>query len=163
MARSCPDSGRYLDTARFSVDEKLKMVIASPDTEILTDDSRKALPSQIPFSEVVKSVNSLATVVSAFASGDYHKLRGSVSDFLHQPYREPNIPGARASIESGIKAGAFTGWLSGSGPSVLCVSESKQAEIVGQAMEQEFLNNGSRAKIRCLSVDNEGLSILSNK
>ncbi len=163
VARSCPDSGRYLDTARFPVDGKLKMVVVSPDTEILTDDSRRALPLQIPFNDVVKSVNSLAYIVSAFASGEYGKLHGSVSDFLHQPYREPAIPGAREAIESGIKAGAFTGWLSGSGPSVLCVSENDYAEPVGVAMQKAFADNGSIAKVKCLSVDNEGLCVLSGK
>ncbi len=163
VARSSPDSGRYLAATRFPVDEKLRMVVVYPDIEILTDDSRKSLPLQISFNEVIKSVNSLAYVVSVFASGEYEKLRGSVSDFLHQPYREPTIPGAREAIDSGIKAGAFTGWLSGSGPSVLCVSENVYAESVGIAMQEAFVAKGSQATIRCLSVDNEGLSILSGK
>ena len=162
VARSCPDSGRYLETIRFPVDKSLKMVLVSPDTEILTDESRQTLPVEIPFDQVVKSLNSLAYVVAAFASGDYEKLRGSVTDFLHQPYREPGILGAREAIDSGIEQGAFTGWLSGSGPSVLCVSENEYAESVGLAMQKAFASKGSDSIIRCLSVDNEGLKVLAN-
>ena len=70
------------------------------------EESRGALPATLPYFDAVKSVNSAAYIVAAFASGDFAKLRHAAGDFLHEPYRLPGIPGARAAIDAGTAAGA---------------------------------------------------------
>ena len=60
-----------------------------------------------------------------------------MKDFLHEPYRLPLIPGAKPAIEAGIAAGALTGWLSGSGSSVLCVAKPREAAKVIREVGQE--------------------------
>lgn len=159
VARAAPHTGRFVDAVRFEVRGDVSFVVLSPDLEIETEVSRQSLPKELPFAEVVKSLNSLAYLVSVFATGEYEKLRGAVSDFIHQPYRLPNIPGAEAAITAGIEAGAYTGWLSGSGSSVLCVSHEKEAEAVAEAMGGAFAERGVAFKARLLEADNEGLNV----
>ena len=78
---------------------------------------------------------------------------------MHEPYRLPRIPGARDAIESGIKRGAYTGWLSGSGSSVLCVCDESAAGEVGSSMREAFSRVGLRSTARPLRADNTGLTL----
>jgi homoserine kinase len=134
-------------------------VVLSPELEIETSASRRSLPREIPFAEVVKSLNSLAFIVSVFATGQYEKLRGAVTDFIHQPYRLPSIPGGEAAIQAGVEAGAYAGWLSGSGSSLLCVGPAGETAKVAPAMGQALEKRGIRFQANVLRCDNEGLRV----
>lgn len=159
VSRCDPASGAYLDTIRFTVPATLAFVVVSPAVELLTKESRGALPKTLPFFDAARSVNSAAYLTAAFATGDFEKLRHAVGDFLHEPYRLPRIPGARPAIAAGIAAGALTGWLSGSGSSVLCVAWAAQAEAVAAAMRAAFTAAGVASEARLLSADNDGLQV----
>ncbi len=159
VSRCDPASGAYRDTIRFAVPSGLVFVVASPEIELLTKESRGALPLTLPYFDAVKSVNSAAYLVAAFATGDYARLRHAGGDLLHEPYRLPRIPGAKAAIEAGAAAGAFTGWLSGSGSSVLCVSARAGSEAVSAAMGEAFRRAGVACACRILEADNQGLAI----
>jgi homoserine kinase len=144
---------------RISIADTLRFVVVSPAREIATKESRGALPAQLPFFDAVKSVNSAVYLTAALATGDFGKLRGAVQDFFHEPYRLPKIPGARAAIEAGITAGALTGWLSGSGSSVLCVCATAEAETVAAAMREAFTTVEMPSEARLLAADNDGLQL----
>ena len=159
VARTDPKNGRFVDLVKIDVPDDLLFAVVSPDLEIKTDDSRKTLPEELAFSEVVKSLNSLAYLVSVFAKGEYEKLRGAVTDFIHQPYRLPQLPGAEAAIAAGVAAGAYAGWLSGSGSTVVCVAPAESAVAVGAAMEAVFAESNVRSHSQILRCDNEGLHV----
>ena len=78
---------------------------------------------------------------------------------MHEPYRLPKIPGGRAAIQAGIAAGALTGWLSGSGSSVLCVCRSECESKVSEAMTAAFSSETIEAETRVVKEDNAGLRI----
>jgi len=159
ISRCDPASGAYVDTIRVPVLDKIAFVVASPELELLTKESRGALPEKLPYFDAVKSINSAAYLAAAFATGDYEKLRHAVGDFMHEPYRLPKIPGGRDAISAGIAAGALTGWLSGSGSSVLCVGEVETAQSVAAAMGAAFERKSIRCETRVLSADNHGLRV----
>ena len=159
ISRCDPASGAYVDTIRVPVPDKIAFVVASPELELLTKESRGALPEKLPYFDAVKSINSAAYLAAAFATGDYEKLRHAVGDFMHEPYRLPKIPGGRDAISAGIAAGALTGWLSGSGSSVLCVGEVETAQSVAAAMGAAFERKSIRCETRVLSADNHGLRV----
>lgn len=159
VSRCDPSSGAYLDTKRFEVPVHVAFVVVSPPVELMTKESRGALPATLPFFDAVRSVNSAAYIVAAFATGDYASLRHATGDFIHEPFRLPGIPGAGAAIASGISAGAWTGWLSGSGSSVLCVCEKALSGRVLAAMTAAFASAGLPSEGRVLFADNAGLSV----
>jgi homoserine kinase len=101
----------------------------------------------------------LAFLVGALVSGDFARLEGAVNDFIHQPYRELLNPFGRESIEAGCHAGAYTGWLSGSGSTVVCVSTGEKARKVAEAMEQVYEVNGKKSRAYRLITDNRGLTV----
>jgi homoserine kinase len=157
VSRSDPATGAYLDTLRFEVPPEVAFVVASPPVELMTRESRGALPQALPFFDAVKSINGAAFLVAAFASGDFAQLRHVSADFVHEPYRLPRIAGGRDAINAGIAEGAWTGWLSGSGSSVLCVCAQALASGVAEAMAASFVRVSMVSECRILAADNTGL------
>jgi homoserine kinase len=163
VSRCDPDTGAYVDTIRFRVPSGLVFVTASPGFELLTKESRGALPAKLPYFDAVRSINSTAYFVAAFATGNHAGLRKAAGDFMHEPYRLPRIPGAGPAIAAGIAAGAHTGWLSGSGPSVLCVCARENGRPVKKAMLGAFAKAGVKATGLILGADNRGLVLERTK
>ena len=159
VSRSDPQSGAYVDTQRFAVPAHVAFVVVSPAFELMTKESRGALPPTLPFFDAVRSINGAAYLVAAFASGRFEALRQVSGDFIHEPYRLPRIAGARASIEAGVGAGAWTGWLSGSGSSVLCVCDRARSPAVLAAMTAAFDRVPVRSEGRVLAADNHGIAV----
>lgn len=159
VSRCDPVTGAYVDTIRIPVGSELAFVVVSPEVETLTKESRGTLPATLPYFDAVRSINSATYLAVAFATGNFQKLNHAVSDFMHEPYRLPKIPGGRAAIEAGINAGALTGWLSGSGSSVLCVAQRGTAASVSMAMEAAFKRASVGCTARTLSADNDGLQV----
>lgn len=160
VSRTSPVNGAYLDCVRITVPEELVFVVVSPHGAVLTEESRGVLPRTLPFFDAVKSINAASFLVAVLAMREFKKLRHAVADFIHEPYRLPAIPGGRLAIDAGIAAGALTGWLSGSGSSVLCVCEEPAAPVVRQAMEAAL----KEARVGCdgswvLTADNDGLVV----
>lgn len=157
---------RFLDSpakvesvTQIEIGEDLRFVVAAPEFEVLTSASRAVLPSSLSFADAIKSINSASCMVAALASGQYEALSGCGGDRVHEPYRLASIPGAEAAIAAGVEAGAYTGWLSGSGSSVLCVCQKQEASAVTDAMAAAFAQKGMKSVSYNLSADNEGLKL----
>ncbi|HZP60680.1 MAG TPA: homoserine kinase [Opitutaceae bacterium] len=159
VSRTDPATGEYVDALRFTVPDDLAFVVASPQIEMPTGAARAALPATLPFADAVRSMNSAAFFVAALAALNYQKLRPAVRDFFHEPYRLPLIPGAQAAIEAGVAAGALTGWLSGSGSSVVCPSMAESTGAAAKAMAGAFAGVGVSCETRVLHADNGGLQV----
>jgi homoserine kinase len=160
VARCDPHTGELLGVLRKPIGKDLCFVVVSPDQELETKKARGILPKELPYFDAIKSVNSATYVVAAILSGEYDRLRDAVRDFLHEPYRLPLIPGAKNAIDAGVTAGALTGWLSGSGSSVLCVARPAKAAKVGRAMAAAFAAHKLPATVRLLYADNHGLRVM---
>ncbi|MDQ8205430.1 homoserine kinase [Pelagicoccus sp. SDUM812003] len=159
VSRFVTDPAKVESVAQFDIGEELRFVVIAPEFEVLTSASRGVLPKQLPFADAIASINSAACVVAALSSGQYEALEGSVHDLVHEPYRLKNIPGAADAIRSGIEAGAYTGWLSGSGSSVLCACRKGAVDSVTEAMQGVFKKAGLKSVAYDLSADNAGLQV----
>ncbi|TVP81008.1 MAG: homoserine kinase [Puniceicoccaceae bacterium] len=159
IARTEPKTFAYREHVRFALPDSLAFVAVSPAYKVLTNTSREVLPDTIPFKDVVRSANSLAFLVGVLVSGDFARLKGAVNDYIHQPYRELLNPFGHESIEAGCHAGAYTGWLSGSGSTVVCVGRPEIAHEIAVAMEQIYTGNGVESRAYRLMADNCGLTI----
>jgi homoserine kinase len=149
------DGVRY---RRFNVPTGIKFVVCSPELTILTDKARQILPKQIPMRDAVENINRTALITSIFATGDFALLRGLFDDKLHQPYRLKLLPQLDDVIAAGTEAGALGGWLSGSGSSIICVTEQKE-KAVADAMASVFDRAGIRNRTYILHADNDGTRV----
>jgi len=128
---SNPQGGHF----RFPVDERLKFVLLIPPFEVATSEARKALPPSVPHREAAQNMANACMVTAAFATGEYGKLRGTLTDYLHQKYRLGLVPPLEAVIAAGTAAGALGGFLSGSGSTMACVTlEADRTDAIGAAM-----------------------------
>jgi len=159
VARSDPQTGGYIDTIRVAVPESLVFVTAAPLLEVSTHASRGVLPQTLPYFDAVRSINSAGYLIAAMLTGDYARLRGAVSDFMHEPYRLPGILGAGETLAAGVQAGALTGWLSGSGSSVMCAAYREDGLRVLEAMRESFQRLGQSCEAVILRADNEGVRV----
>jgi len=108
--------------------------------------------------DTLHNLNRAALIAVAFAAGRYELLRGLLEDRVHQPYRERLVPRLHRIIKAGEKAGAIGGWLSGSGPTVICVT-LKNAPAIARAMQRQL----KAAEVKVLTPDNDGVKILHCK
>lgn len=159
IARTDPTTFAYQDHIRFELPERLAFATVAPDYKVMTDDSRRVLPEVLPFKDVVRSTNSLAYLVGVLVSGEFERLKGAVHDSIHQPYRELLNPFGHESIDAGCSSGAYAGWLSGSGSTVVCVCAPSAVNKVLEAMQQAYSVNGIQSRAYRLFCDNQGLRV----
>ena len=143
---------------RFSVPPSLKFVACIPEFEVSTEKARVLLPKQVPLRDAVENLNRVALITSIFATGDYALLRGLFDDKLHQPYRKKLVPQLDTVIAAGVEAGALAGWLSGSGPAIVCATEQKE-RAVADAMTGVFARDRIRCVTHILQADNDGTRV----
>ena len=141
---------------KFRVASTLRFVLLIPEIKISTGDARALLPGKINREAAVASAGNAATIVAAFASGDYRQLSGNFADSFHQPFRRKLVPFLDDVIGAGEKAGALGGFLSGSGSTIACVTV-RRPEGVARAM-LKAAPPGSRVVVT--TADNRGARCL---
>ncbi|PXA05131.1 homoserine kinase [Coraliomargarita sinensis] len=159
IARTDPTTFAYQHHIRFELPGTLAFAAVAPDYKVMTDDSRRVLPETLSFKDVVRTTNSLAYLVGVLATGDFERLRGAVHDCIHQPYRELLNPFGHESIEAGCSSGAYAGWLSGSGSTVVCPCPADKVNVVLDAMTQAYAVNDIKSRSYRLLCDNDGLTV----
>jgi homoserine kinase len=142
---------------RFDVDPRVIFVLLIPDLEVRTTDARAVLPAAYSRSSVVCNLANSSQIAAAFASRQYEMLQNAFADHLHQPYREQFVPFLRAVLEAGREAGAYGGFLSGSGSTIACVT-SANAAAVAKAMAGA-VPSSIRTTTLLVSADNGGAQI----
>ena len=141
------------------VDESLHFVLLIPDFEVSTPEARKVLPATLGHKLAVESCVNACRITAAFLTRDYESLRGAFTDHFHQPHRESLIPFLPKVIRAGEDAGAFGGWLSGSGSTICCLTAS-DPERVAAAMLNAADSPGARTIIT--RADNRGTLVLNS-
>jgi len=106
------------------------VVVWIPDLTTSTDRSRSILPDAVARADAVHNLGRMAQFVLAIEHDDPSLLAGATDDRLHQAVRLPEVPGAAAALDAGIAAGAWCGWLSGSGPTVAFLADAITVEAV---------------------------------
>lgn len=124
-----------------------------PDTTTPTDRSRRSLPTRVDRSDAVHNLGRAIQLVAAIEHDDPTLLIDATADRLHQADRLALVADAADAIAHGVEAGAWCGWLSGSGPTVALMSPTHCADAVVQALPP-----GGHAKT--LSIDRVGARLI---
>jgi homoserine kinase len=138
----------------------LAVVVASPELELATAESRRALPQDVSLGLAVVHAQNLAAFVHALHTGDRPLLRETLRDLLAEPWRAPLVPGFREAQQGALDAGALGASLSGAGPAVFAVAEDQDAVAVAAALETGFRSAGVAAKARICRLDEQGARLL---
>ena len=132
-----------LDILQLPVPENLFSTAVLPDFVINTRDARNMLPNQVPLKTAVEQARNLAGFTLGLHEGDFDLLGRSMVDLFAEPIRAELIPGYHIVKKVAMDTGAIGCGISGSGPALFALSDSKEmAKKVGSAMVEAFKKNG---------------------
>ncbi|WKB35189.1 homoserine kinase [Terrilactibacillus sp. S3-3] len=115
-------SGASVETVRFPA-PAFDFVTLIPNFELKTKEARGVLPVTLPFAKAIEGSSICNVLIAALLQGNGAMAgRMMEKDLFHQPYRAALIPDLQAIASIGRGAGAYGTFLSGAGPTVMCLS-----------------------------------------
>ena len=140
---------------------KLCCVIIHPQLQIETRAARKLLSPHVPMQTYVAQSAHLAATICAFYQKDTELLKRSMQDLIIEPQRAALVPGFYAVKNAALAAGAIRATYSGSGPSILALTSSKDhAKLVSNAMLSEFVKLGIIADSYIAPINPQGAHLI---
>ena len=151
--------GRKVQWVKQEVYTKLKFVAMIPDFELKTEDARACLPKEVSHKDAVYNLSRAALFSASLLTGKFENLRTAVHDRLHQPFRSKLIPNCDEVFDIAYTHGAYAGYISGAGPTVMAIVDEENKFFAGK-MKFSLDNAGLRGwQVKELSIDNEGTVI----
>jgi homoserine kinase len=150
LTTSRVDGEGKVTVARWRWPAAWTLVVATPDVELATKDSRGALPERVPMSDAIFNLQRVALLLHAVRHANAAEMKMALEDRLHQPYRERLVPVfARAvTLRHPDVIGAC---LSGAGPSIALVAR-RNPKAVERALASLYRKEGVPCTVRALRV-----------
>lgn len=150
-----------LDIVKLPVPEGLYTTLIHPHIELRTADSRSVLRRQISLQDAVVQSGNIAGLISALYTSDLKLLGRSLKDVIAEPYRALLIPGFYELREAIQKAGALGSGISGSGPTLFVLSESREiAAAVAKVSEEVYAKIGLGVDVSVAEVNPIGAYVI---
>ena len=124
-----------------------------PEFTTSTNESRGKIGPTIPLADAVFNISRTAMFVTALSTGNISLLREATKDRIHQDIRLAASPACRAALDAGLAAGAWCGWLSGSGPTVALMCDRSAAKDIAAALPAD-------GHSKLLTIDFDGAVVL---
>jgi homoserine kinase len=105
-----------------------------PNFTTSTNESRGKIGPTIALTDAVFNIARTAMFVTALQTGNVELLREATQDRIHQGIRLAASPPCAAALDAGLAAGAWCGWLSGSGPTVALMCDPAKAQAVAEKL-----------------------------
>ena len=113
----------------------LYVSIVHPQIEVRTADARAILKQNVLLKDAIKQWGNIAGLVAGILQQDYALIGRSLHDHIIEPVRSILIPGFDELKAKCLAQGALGGGISGSGPSVFMLSQTKE---IATAVEAEM-------------------------
>jgi homoserine kinase len=133
----------------------IRAVVVIPELHLRTAEAREVLPRSVPRGDAIFNLQRVALFHAALAEGRWDLIGEAMRDRLHQPYREPLLPGLREALELEPDGALLGVALSGAGSAVLAFAAS-EFEAVGARVAACFARHGVGTSTRVLEVDPHG-------
>lgn len=117
-------NGRFV-TASHPIPADWRLLFAVPSFELPTSQARAVLPERYSRSDLILAASRSALWVAAVTLNRLELLRAAAHDVVHEPYREPLVPGMAACRQALYAAGASAVFLSGAGPTLAAIASSE--------------------------------------
>ncbi len=146
------NDGEY-HPVQYSVSKDLKVILAIPDVQLKTKESREVLPKELSYQDIKFNSSRIMNMAKAYMEGDIKSLCGLIEDNIHTPYRLGLIPDAE-KIKEIAKANDCPFTISGSGSTLLIIS--KDDSIITKFESKHYSVN---YKFMSLTVNECGATI----
>lgn len=141
---------------RYEVSKRLRFITIIPPYEVHTSDARKVVPQEVPLSTAVWQMGRIAGLTRGLEMGDLDLIAASNDDRLQEPYRRALIPDYDAIRETCLTGGAKTMWISGSGSTLMAVTDDT---IVAKFLQVRLRERFPECKTHILTCDTDGAQI----
>ena len=145
--------------SQCSVPSDWRFVVVSPRSEVSTQKARAIMPQTVSLQDAIQTISGAAALIGALVNRRPQLLQTAFADRLHVPYRLTLIPHGREVLEAALQAGAYASTISGSGSTLLAVSDENHATAVGKAMQMEF-GEEEAAQVHIVTVCADGVALI---
>lgn len=150
----CAAEDGSISVVKWPWPDRWRIVVATPELELATSVSRRALPSKLPLADVVFNMQHVALLLGALQSGRVADFREALRDRAHQPYRARLVPGLRRVLA--VRHPDVIGFcLSGAGPSIAAFTTGKTAAAEA-ILRDVFRRERIACTVRTVKVHREG-------
>lgn len=129
------EEGSRLYTVPINVPPGLHAVVFVPQVRITTEDARAVLPEKVTVADAVHNMGRVGLLVASMATNHPEYLAIATQDLLHQPYRQPLFPAMKVIFKAALDAGALGVFLSGSGSTVLALTQGREMTVAYEMAE----------------------------
>ena len=139
----------------------LFVTIIHPQIEVKTSYAREILPVQVALKDAIRQWGNVAGLIAGLLKKDYELISRSLEDRIVEPVRSVLIPKFDQIKNESKAAGALGGGISGSGPSVFMLSETREtARKVENAMRQIYENTEINFNTYVTEINSRGVNIV---
>ena len=139
----------------------LYVTAVHPQVEVKTSDARQILKKNIQMKDAVKQWGNVAGLVAGILKNDNQLISRSLEDVLVEPVRSILIPKFDEVKKQSLVLGALGGGISGSGPSIFMLSETKEiAEKVAENMRKIYNEIGIENFVYVSKINDQGIRIV---
>lgn len=132
-----------------------------PQVEVKTSDARQILKKNIQMKDAVKQWGNVAGLVAGILKNDNQLISRSLEDVLVEPVRSILIPKFDELKQKSKELGALGGGISGSGPSIFMLSETKEiADKVAENMQKIYNEIGIENFVYVSKINDQGIRIV---
>lgn len=141
---------------RYNVSERLRFITIIPPYEVHTSEARKVVPKEVPLSTAVWQMGRIAGLTRGLETGDTELIAAANDDRLQEPYRRKLIPDYDAIRSTCLEGGAKTIWISGSGSTLMAVTDDT---IVAKFLQVRLREQFPTCETHILTCDTQGAQI----
>jgi homoserine kinase len=146
-----------LDLIEIPSPSDLFCTVVHPEIQLATKESRRILKGNVPLNIAVTQAGNVAGLITGLLTSDYSLIRNSLHDVIAEPVRSFLIPGFEKLKDASMTAGALGTSISGSGPSVFSLCDSKKsARAVAKSFKKIFDEMDIPNKVFVSGINHEG-------
>ncbi|WP_296620787.1 homoserine kinase [Marivirga sp.] len=146
-----------LEILNIPFPKDLRIVVAHPQIEVKTADSKKILKKEMMLPDVITQMGNIAALISGLTTSNYDWIRSGMNDLIAEPIRSYLIPGFAQAKSLAMENGALGCSISGSGPSIFAFCENEnQAKDLGNQWKQFYADLEIDSKIYLSKINPRG-------
>ncbi|PKB79154.1 MAG: homoserine kinase [SAR202 cluster bacterium Io17-Chloro-G9] len=149
-------------TAPVAVPPQIRAVLFIPDHRVATGDARAVLPKNVNMADAIFNMSRTSLLVAAMAANHPEYLAEATKDRLHQPHRQALFPAMKLLFQAAMDAGALGVFLSGSGSTVLALTQGREM-TVGYEMAEAAKQAGVEGRLKITQPSVRGAHLVTNQ
>lgn len=153
-------SSRPLEILQVDVPKTLYLAIAKPNVVIKTADAKQILGDSISIDNAVAQFGNIAGLIIGMQNDDISLIGRSVEDLLATPVRSKLIPKYKEAREAALKAGATGYNISGSGPAMFAICDSRNVTEKVLSALQDVYRDDNNASFYLTQADTLGTRVI---